>query len=368
MALVGENRENLTEEMPEYDRRKEKMVEILQRRDQERQQGVERRKLAKDVISVKEEKANFFTTAFSEEKAEIEALLEGCEVTDRSALSAHFEEISLKMQRLQKFVNDSMMFLSAYELRQAQDAVQKLQATVVEKREACLPKKKFAFKSRKKEGAGPKELKSVDSPSDKKASDPIVIEENLCGFSDADSQGHAGDTSGAFYQQEQTLTMRFNTSAAFGLLRKRVFEDQALKSSKLTVYRAVVIPALLYGSETETMYSRHLKSLEKYHQRCLCKILQIPWEFRCTNVRVLDQANSPSIETLTTLDQLRWAGHIVRMPGMRLPKQALYSELLHGKRAKGGKRKCYKDTLKASLIKCYIPIDIWETLAKDRPK
>ncbi|XP_078085840.1 tubulin-specific chaperone C [Mustelus asterias] len=190
MALVGESekRENLTEEIPEYDRRKEKMVEILQRRDLERQQGVERRKMAKDVTSVKEEKANFFTAAFSEEKAEIEALLESCGGSDRTAVNARFEEISLKMQQLQKFVNDSMMFLSAYELRQAQDAVQRLQGAVVEKREECLPKKKFAFKSRKKEGAGPKEAKPADSPSDKTSSDPIVIEENLCGFSDVDSQ------------------------------------------------------------------------------------------------------------------------------------------------------------------------------------
>uniref|UniRef100_UPI00398F77CE POC1 centriolar protein homolog A-like isoform X3 n=1 Tax=Pristiophorus japonicus TaxID=55135 RepID=UPI00398F77CE len=52
------------------------------------------------------------------------------------------------------------------------------------------------------------------------------------------------------------------------------------------------------------------------------------WEDRRT-VSVLDQ---PSIEALTKLDQLRWAGHIVRMPDTRLPKQALYSELLHGKR------------------------------------
>ncbi|XP_041032014.1 tubulin-specific chaperone C [Carcharodon carcharias] len=190
MALVGEsdNRENLTEEIPEYDRRKEKMVEILQRRDQERQLEVERRKMAKDVTRVKEEKSNFFTAAFSEEKAKIEALLESCEGSDRTALSARFEEISRKMQQLQKFVNDSMMFLSAYELRQAQDAVQKLQGMVVEKREECLPKKKFAFKSRRKEGAGPKEPKPADSPSDNKPSDHTVIEENLYGFSDADSQ------------------------------------------------------------------------------------------------------------------------------------------------------------------------------------
>uniref|UniRef100_UPI00398F57D1 AP-1 complex subunit mu-1 isoform X1 n=2 Tax=Pristiophorus japonicus TaxID=55135 RepID=UPI00398F57D1 len=70
----------------------------------------------------------------------------------------------------------------------------------------------------------------------------------------------------------------------------------------------------------------------------------------CT-VSVVDQANFPSIEALTTLDQLRWTGHIVRMSDTRLLKQALYSELRHSKRAPGGQRKRFKDTLKASLEK-----------------
>uniref|UniRef100_UPI00398ED352 protein ABHD14A isoform X1 n=2 Tax=Pristiophorus japonicus TaxID=55135 RepID=UPI00398ED352 len=125
------------------------------------------------------------------------------------------------------------------------------------------------------------------------------------------------------------------------------------------VDRTVVIPALLYGSETWTMYSRHLKSLEKYHQRCRRKILQIPWEDRRTNINYLDQANIPSIEALTTLNQLRWAGHIVRMPDMRLPKQTLYSELLHGKRAKGFsfvRRNMHTCTFNRNRLLIYLPV------------
>ncbi|XP_051867894.1 tubulin-specific chaperone C [Pristis pectinata] len=187
MAAVGESEKRVTEDVPEYDRRKERMMETLQRRDQERQQGVERRKLAKDVAAVKEEKSNFFSAAFSEERSAIEALLAGCGGADSAELAARFQEIAQKLQRLQKFVNDSMLFLSAYELRQAQAALQRLQAAAAEKRQHCLPKKKFAFKSRRKENAGPKETKPA-SPPDRRAGQPGLIEQNLCGFSDADSQ------------------------------------------------------------------------------------------------------------------------------------------------------------------------------------
>eukprot|EP00061_Rhincodon_typus_P002798 g18492.t1 len=42
-----------------------------------------------------------------------------------------------------------------------------------------------------------------------------------------------------------------SASAAFDRLRKRVFENNNITSdTKLMVYRAVVVPTLLYGSET----------------------------------------------------------------------------------------------------------------------
>ena len=56
-----------------------------------------------------------------------------------------------------------------------------------------------------------------------------------------------------------------------------------------------------------------------------------------------------SVHTLLKPAQLRWTGHVTRMPDEWLPKKGLYGELQEGKRPQGGKKKCYKDTLKASL-------------------
>eukprot|EP00061_Rhincodon_typus_P011905 g37273.t1 len=60
-------------------------------------------------------------------------------------------------------------------------------------------------------------------------------------------------------------------------------------------------------------------------------------------------------------NQLRWAGHIVRMTNTRLPSQTLYSQLQNGRLVPGGQRKCFCDTLKASLAKCGISTDTWES-------
>ena len=75
-----------------------------------------------------------------------------------------------------------------------------------------------------------------------------------------------------------------------------------------------------------------------------------------------------SVHTLLKLAQLRWTGHVTRMPDERLPKKILYGELQEGKRSQGGQKKRYKDTLKASLKDFNIPTDMWEQSAQDRAR
>ena len=75
-----------------------------------------------------------------------------------------------------------------------------------------------------------------------------------------------------------------------------------------------------------------------------------------------------SVHTLLKLAQLRWTGHATRMLDERLPKKVLYGELQEGKRSQGGQKKCYKDTLKASLKDFNIPTESWEQAAQDRTK
>ena len=58
-------------------------------------------------------------------------------------------------------------------------------------------------------------------------------------------------------------------SSAFGRLTKRVFLNHNL--AKVAVYRAVCISVMLYGCETWTLYRRHVKAIEAFHIRKVCK-------------------------------------------------------------------------------------------------
>ena len=123
------------------------------------------------------------------------------------------------------------------------------------------------------------------------------------------------------------------------------------------------MPTLLYACETWTVYQRHAKKLNHFHLGCLRKLLKIRWQDKIPDTEV----NMQSVHTLLKLAQLRWTGHVTRMPDERLPKKVLY-ELQEGKRSQGGQKKRYKETLKASLKDFNIPTESWEQAAQDRTK
>ena len=121
----------------------------------------------------------------------------------------------------------------------------------------------------------------------------------------------------------------------------------------MKVYNAAVIPSLLYGTEALTLYERHIKQLTAVQLGHLRRLLGISWKDRIPNTEVLQTAETESVEAKIAAAQLRWSGHVHRMPNYRMPQQVMYGELCEGRRNQGGQRLRFKDTLKPSL-KCAI--------------
>ena len=154
---------------------------------------------------------------------------------------------------------------------------------------------------------------------------------------------------------------------AFGALEKRVWSDRGITiKTKLSVYESCVLTSLLYSSETWTTYRRHIQVLERFHQKCLRRILNIKWQSLTPDTIVLQQANTTSVEMILIRNQMRWAGHVTRMDDKRLPKQIFYGELLTGARPPYKPRMRFKDVIKHNLKELEIDDKIWETLSENR--
>nr|VZI45665.1 unnamed protein product [Spirometra erinaceieuropaei] len=101
------------------------------------------------------------------------------------------------------------------------------------------------------------------------------------------------------------------------------------------MYKAVILPTLLYGAETWTVYRRQARRLNHFHLSCLRRILRLNWQDRIPDTEVLERTGILSIYSMLRQMQLRWSGHL--------------------------------DTLNSSVKRLHINPTNWEELARDRP-
>ena len=131
----------------------------------------------------------------------------------------------------------------------------------------------------------------------------------------------------------------------------KIVEYDSTQKSRCTEQ---LFSSLLYGSETWTPYRCHIKKLDNFHMNCLRRISNTRWQDRLHNTEILDRCNITGIEAMLMQSQLRWCGHVHRMPDSRIPKQLLYGQLTGSTRSQGGQRKRYKDYLCLTLKSCDI--------------
>nr|VZI47914.1 unnamed protein product [Spirometra erinaceieuropaei] len=144
-------------------------------------------------------------------------------------------------------------------------------------------------------------------------------------------------------------------SQAFGRLQNTVWNRHGLQlSTKLKMYKAVILPTLLYGAETWTMYAKPARRLNHFHLSYLRRILRLNWHDRIPDTDVLERTGILSIYARLRQMQLRWSGHLVRMDVERLPKRLFYEDVATGSRRQGGQIRRYKDSLKSSLKRLQI--------------
>jgi len=131
----------------------------------------------------------------------------------------------------------------------------------------------------------------------------------------------------------------------------------------LSVFVLVLIPVvvlnlvIVFFIALFWTWRHHIKAFEAFYIRCLQGILGLRCWHKVRHVEIRHRANINSMEYIVMQRQLRWLGHVIRMPSNRLPLYVLYGEHLHGSRSQGGQKKRFSDHTKATLKKWHIPAD-----------
>ena len=158
--------------------------------------------------------------------------------------------------------------------------------------------------------------------------------------------------------------------AAFGALRKPLFSSTSVTyQAKCMVYVILILSILLYGAESWCLTEQLYKRLRNFHARCvrvMCRVnRRHTYEQRISSAELRRRVGVQSIDTYVTRHQLRWAGHVARMPPHRLPRKML-SSWVRAKRPRGAPQLTYGRMLRKSLKKLQIDPDSWSTIAQNR--
>ncbi|BHF59477.1 hypothetical protein SprV_0100243600 [Sparganum proliferum] len=156
-------------------------------------------------------------------------------------------------------------------------------------------------------------------------------------------------------------------SPTSGRLQNAVLNRHGLHlNTKLKTYKAVILPTLMYGAETWTVYKKQARRLNHFHPSCLRRILNLRGQDQIPDTDVLERTGVLSINAMLRQLQLRRSGHLVRRNDEQLPERLFYGDVAMGSRRQGGQIRQYKDTLKSSHRRLQMNPADWEDLARDR--
>lgn len=92
----------------------------LRERNESRKAALEQRRAEREAGQRHEETADYYIQEFARKKAAIVELLESAGTLPKDQLTAHFDHVSEELQSLKKFVSDSTVFLTSFDLKSSQ--------------------------------------------------------------------------------------------------------------------------------------------------------------------------------------------------------------------------------------------------------
>ena len=141
---------------------------------------------------------------------------------------------------------------------------------------------------------------------------------------------------------------------AFRQLQHNVFLNKRMKlETKLSLYKTMVFPALLYACESWAPSTENWASLRRIHALHLTMILGCfkargSKERRVSYAQLTARAGCDTVEATVRARQLLWLGKVIRMEDSRLPKKLLCGDITILS-DRGSRKKYYRPAPGAAL-------------------
>ncbi|CAF1351176.1 unnamed protein product [Rotaria magnacalcarata] len=171
---------------------------------------------------------------------------------------------------------------------------------------------------------------------------------------------------------DKEIESRLTKSAtAFNMLRNVIWYRKTISiEAKLRIFRACVLPVLLYGSEVWSLTAVQENRISTFYMKCLRTILGLNMGDHVANITIMQLSGQPSIENLMRRNRLRWFGHANRMEnenGPHLVKKIMFSYFPGEKRPTNtGIRKRWENKIMDDIEK--FDIKNWRKDTKDKDR
>uniref|UniRef100_A0A914UZ20 Reverse transcriptase domain-containing protein n=1 Tax=Plectus sambesii TaxID=2011161 RepID=A0A914UZ20_9BILA len=120
---------------------------------------------------------------------------------------------------------------------------------------------------------------------------------------------------------------------------------------KVKIYRTVVWPALMYGSECWAPARRHEQTIHTTEMQMLCWTCGVTRLDKIPNTEIQKRLSVAPITEKAQEHRLRWYGHVTRRPGDYIGKVVQRMEV-EGKWPRGRPRRRWMDVIRDDMMAC----------------
>ena len=143
---------------------------------------------------------------------------------------------------------------------------------------------------------------------------------------------------GSILSSENTVDAEVESQVFRSISRLVWYQPKIKVLTKLKLFKAVILPTLLYDSETWNLLQHKIQRLQVFINRCLRSITGTSLWKIIRNTQLWNKANIDRVDVMIQKKRLQWLGHVERMHDDRLPKKILVSKIMDGNRHQRGQK------------------------------